>query len=157
MKKVILVATILVAGFTSANAQTEKGTVLLGGNISFQTSDGESVFSASPNVGFFVANNIAVGGRFSIATTDGYTAWAVGPFVRGYFAGSDKGKFFAEGSGNVGGATETDTEVGFGAGAGYALFLNKSIALEFGANYNKFGDAEGIFGLGIGLQIHFKK
>ena len=157
MKKVILVATILVAGFTSANAQTEKGTVLLGGNISFQTSDGENLFSASPNVGVFVAKNIAVGIRGSIATSEGFTAWSVGPFVRGYFAGSDKGKFFAEGSGNVGGMTDVDTEVGFGAGAGYALFLNKCIAVEFGANYNKFGDAEGIFGLGIGLQIHFKK
>ena len=157
MKKVFLVASILVAGFISANAQTEKKTVMLGGNITFQTSDGESVFAAAPNVGFFVANNIAVGGRFSIVTSEGYTAWGVGPFVRGYFAGSDKGKFFAEASGNVGGVTDSDTEVGFGAGAGYALFLNKSIALEFGANYNKLGDAEGIFGVGIGFQIHFKR
>ncbi|MEP7376098.1 MAG: hypothetical protein ABI675_22065 [Chitinophagaceae bacterium] len=157
MKKVILVAVILVAGIISANAQTEKKTVLLGGNLSFQTSDGASYFTASPNVGYFVANNLAVGARLNLFTGEGNTAWAVGPFVRGYFAGSDKGKFFAEASGNVGGADGVDTEVGFGAGAGYAIFLNKSIALELGANYTKTGSAEGIFGLGVGFQIHLKK
>jgi hypothetical protein len=50
-----------------------------------------------------------------------------------------------------------DTEVGFGIGAGYALFINRSVALEFGANYTKAGDSDGIFGIGIGFQIHYKK
>lgn len=156
MKKTFFVAAFLVAGFMSANAQTEKGTLLLGGNVSFQTSDGISYFSAAPNVGFFIANNLAIGVRGNLLTGESYTAWAVGPFVRGYFAGSEKGKLFAEGGVNVGGVTDEDTEVGFGLGAGYALFLNKSVALEFGANYAKTGSAEGIFGLGIGFQIHFK-
>lgn len=157
MKKVLLVATILVAGFMSANAQTEKGNWLLGGNVSFQTSDGTSVFMAAPNLGYFVAKNLAAGARLNLLTSEGYTAWAVGPFVRGYFAGSDKGKFFGEGGVNIGGAEDVDTEVGFGVGAGYSIFLNRSVALEFGANYTKTGDAEGIFGLGVGFQIHFKK
>src|SRR5688572_28294591 len=110
MKKVLLVATIVVAGFMSANAQTEKGTLLLGGNVAFQTSDGTNYFSAAPNVGFFIANNLAIGVRGNVLTTENYTAWAVGPFVRGYFAGSEKGKLFAEGGVNFGGVTDEDTE-----------------------------------------------
>lgn len=157
MKKLFFVVTFFVSGIIVSNAQTEKKTWLLGGNLSFQTSDGNSMFNAAPNLGYFVANNVAVGARLNLLTAEGYTAWAVGPFVRGYFAGSDKGKFFGEGSANIGGADGSDTEFGFGAGAGYALFLNRSIALEFGANYAKAGDAEGIFGLGVGFQIHFKK
>ncbi len=157
MKKLFLIAAFLFAGFAGANAQTEKGTVLLGGGLSFQTSDGMSMFSATPNIGFFVANNIATGAQLNLFTGDGYTAWAIGPFLRGYFAGSDKGKLFAQGGVNVGGADGSDTEVGFGLGAGYAVFLNKSVALEFGANYNKTGNSDGIFGLGVGFQIHFKK
>jgi hypothetical protein len=157
MKKAIFIAAILFAGLFNASAQTEKGTVLLGGNISFQTSDGATLFSATPNVGIFAWNNVALGAQLTILAAEGYSAWAFGPFVRGYFAGSDKGKLFGQFGINVGGADDVDTEVGFGVGAGYALFLNSSIALEFGANYNKAGNSSGIFGLGIGFQIHFKK
>ena len=157
MKKTFLALIFVAAGMMSANAQTEKGTILLGGNISFQTSDGTSVFSATPNIGFFIGNNVAIGMQLNLLTGEGFTAWALGPFVRGYFAGSDKGKFFAQGGINIGGATGVDTEVGFGIGAGYALFLNQSVALEFGANYTKAGDSDGIFGIGIGFQIHYKK
>ena len=157
MKKILFALAFIVVGTLNTNAQTEKGTTLLGGNISFQTSDGTSVFTATPNIGFFIGNNIAIGVQLNLLTGEGFTAWAVGPFVRGYFAGSDKGKFFAQGGINIGGATGVDTEVGFGVGAGYALFLNKSVALEFGDNYRKAGDSDGIFGIGIGFQIHYRK
>jgi hypothetical protein len=157
MKKLFLVISFIATGIIAAKAQTEKGNILLGGNISFQTSDGTSVFSATPNIGFFIANNVAIGAQLNLLTGEGYTAWAFGPFIRGYFAGSDKGKFFAQGGINIGGADGVDTEVGFGIGAGYALFINRSVALEFGANYTKAGDSDGIFGIGIGFQIHYKK
>jgi opacity protein-like surface antigen len=157
MKKAIFIAAFILIGFINVNAQTEKGTFLLGGDISFQTSGGASVFAATPNVGVFAWNNVALGAQLAILASDGYSAWAIGPFVRGYFAGSEKGKFFGQFGINVGGSDDADTEVGFGLGAGYAVFLNKSVALEFGASYNKTGDIDGIFGLGVGFQIHFKK
>ena len=50
-----------------------------------------------------------------------------------------------------------DSQFTYGAGLGYASFLNKSVALELGANYQKMGDFPGSFGLGVGFQIHFKK
>lgn len=157
MRKIFFVLILLIAGITGVNAQTEKGTFLLGGGLSFQASGGSSVFTANPNFGIFVANNIAAGAQFTLLTADGYSAWALGPFARAYFAGSEKGKFFGQGSINIGGADDSDVQLGAGLGAGYAIFLNKSIALEMGVNYSKTGEAEGIFGLGVGFQIHFRK
>jgi hypothetical protein len=58
---------------------------------------------------------------------------------------------------NVGGAKNSDTDFGFDVGAGYAAFLNESIALEFLAQYLSAGEAKGIFSLGAGFQIHFDK
>ncbi|MDP4264554.1 MAG: hypothetical protein Q8941_18635 [Bacteroidota bacterium] len=157
MKKIILIATLIVTGFINAEAQTENGTVLLGGDISFETSNGNGVFTASPRVGYFVVKNFAVGGEFNLLTSEGFTSWAIGPFVRGYFAGTEQGKFYGQLGVNVGGATGSNTRVGFGIGAGYAIFLNRSIAIDLGLNYNKTGDTNGIFGIGAGFQIHFKK
>jgi len=157
MKKFLFIAAFIVAGIINAHAQTEKGTWLMGGDVTFQTSDGNNVFIARPNFGYFVARNFAVGGQLTILAQDGYNSWAVGPFVRGYFAGNEKGKFYGQLGLNVGGASGTDTEVGFGIGAGYAFFLNQSIAINLGLNYDKTGDSEGIFGIGAGFQIHFKR
>jgi opacity protein-like surface antigen len=157
MKKAIFIATFLFLGFLHSNAQTEQNTLLLGGGVTFQTSGGQSAFLANPNFGIFAWNNVAIGAQFTLLSQDGYSAWALGPFVRAYFAGSTRGKFYGQFGLNVGGADGSDTEVGFGLGAGYSIFLNRSIALEIGANYNKTGDAEGIFGMGAGFQIHFKR
>lgn len=157
MKKIILIATFIVAGIISAQAQTAKGTTLLGGDISFQTSNGNSVFTATPRVGYFIVNNFALGGEFNLLTSEGFTSWALGPFIRGYFGGTPRDKFYGQFGLNVGGATGTNTQLGFGIGAGYAIFLNQSIAIDLGLSYNKTGDAEGIFGIGVGFQIHYKK
>jgi opacity protein-like surface antigen len=157
MKKLFLIALFIIAGIIGVNAQTDKGTTLLGGNISFQTSDGTTVFSANPNIGVFVSNKIALGAQFNLLTGDSFSAWAIGPFIRGYFGGNDKGKIFGQGGINIGGATDVDSEVGFGIGGGYAFFLNESVALELGANYTKAGDSDGLFTMGVGFQIHFKK
>jgi opacity protein-like surface antigen len=157
MKKLIFITAFLIAGFTSVNAQTEKGTLLLGGAISFQAAEGASIFTATPSVGVFAWNNVAIGAQFTLFTGDGFSAWALGPFVKAYFGGSEKGKFFGQFGLNVGGGDNVDTEVGFGIGAGYAIFLNKSIAIDIGASYNRAGDTDGIFALGAGFQIHFKK
>ena len=67
------------------------------------------------------------------------------------------GKFFVEPNVGAVGASEVDTELTYGGRLGYALFLNKSIGLEFGAGYQKTGDLPGTMGLNVGFQIHFKK
>ncbi|MGO3655669.1 MAG: porin family protein, partial [Sphingobacterium sp.] len=67
MKKVLLtLSAIATLGF-AANAQTEKGQFLLGGQVSYEgtsvkdSDDKSNSFSILPTVGYFVADNIAVG------------------------------------------------------------------------------------------------
>ncbi len=162
MKKLFFVFSVLAISFTSAEAQTEKGTFLLGGSVSFQTSNAVSVFSLNPDFGLFIVDNLAVGASANVLTSSGSTSYAIGPFIRPYFGKEEKGKFFAQGSLLVGGASysgSSSTSVGFGLGLGYALFLNQSVALEVKAEYQKLGagSANGVFGLGAGFQIHYKK
>ncbi|WP_244214217.1 hypothetical protein [Pedobacter jejuensis] len=67
MKKLLL-SVVGVAGLVyGANAQTEKGKVILGGSVGFNSSKVEGAaksdvsFNVIPSVGFFVDNNFAIG------------------------------------------------------------------------------------------------
>lgn len=160
MKKLVFSFGLLLGLFFSASAQTDKSTLLLGGALSFQSSTGSSIFVASPNVGVFIKKNIAIGAQFDLITTNSLTSWSIGPYVRGYFAGTEKGSFFGQGGISVGGSsvgsTSSDTDVRFLVKGGYAVFLNKTAALEFSAGYNA-GKGTDFFLMGVGLQIHLKK
>lgn len=161
MKKVLIAFVVLISTALTSQAQTEKGTLLLGGNIGFQSSNGSSVFMANPNVGLFVADRIAVGAEANLTAGEGVTIWAVGPYVKPYFAQTQNGAFFAKGSLLAGGASydgESNSNVGFGLGAGYSIFMNKSVALELGGQFSKVGKHDdGTFGLNVGFQIHFAR
>jgi outer membrane protein len=138
------------------NAQTEKGTWLLGGDVTYVSAENISTFSASPGIGYFVTENLAIGAQLAIISSDGFSSWAVGPYGRYYFTKNTSGKPFLGAGINFGGATGGDTRTGFSIEGGYAVFLNKSISLEIGAAYNRTSDVN-IFGAGVGFQIHFKK
>ena len=141
---------------SSVSAQTEKGTLLLGGNATFQAVDGASLFVFNSNLGVFVSNNFAIGLQANILSSDGSSAWALGPFARLYFTENVKGKPFAQASLNLGGGDGSDVSLGGGLTGGYAFFLNQSIALELAASYFRIDDS-GLFVLGAGFQIHFKR
>jgi len=155
MKHIILSGVLFFTLISISYAQTDKGTILLGGSVTFETSDGSSIFRASPSVGIFVLDDVATSAKFSLFAADGATSWALGPVVRLYLFGSDTGKLITQVGVNIGGSKNTDTAVGFEVGAGWAAFLNESIALEFLANFTKTGDTKGIFSLGVGFQIHY--
>lgn len=152
MKKLFLATFFLTAFAFTASAQTEKGTKLLGGSAGFMSSDGNTQWNLSPRVGTFVKDDFAIGAFLDIMDRGMGSVTNLGAFVKPYFGKADNGKMFAKAS--VG---SMDSEFSYGAGAGYAAFLNKSVALEFSANYDKIGEMKGMFGLGIGFQIHFKK
>ena len=172
MKKVLLLV-VVDAGLSVAkvNAQTERGTYLLGGGASFATTDGQSLFVLNPNIGYFVANNFAVGARANVVFVEDANSYSIGPFARYYFGGKSAattsgttassgttgGKFFGQAGINVGGGKNSDTELGVGLGLGYAFFLNRSIALETAAYYDKNGEREGTFTVGVGFQIHLSR
>lgn len=156
MKRIFLLCLFVVGLFISkGNAQTESGTYLLGGNASFQAISGSSTLTIAPNVGFFVVKNLAFGINADLIAQHG-TTWYVGPFGRYYFAPQNSGKFFGQVGLNLG-YSMGNTQLGTGVAAGYALFLNQAVALEFSTNYNKVGSGNGIFSLNIGFQIHLRK
>lgn len=159
MKKIYIVALLVVLGLTT-NAQTEKKTWLLGGNVALSINSpkgggSNTVFSLSPDAGYFFMKNYAIGGMFNLSTGGGQTSWMLAPFIRGYFSDNKTGKPFAQvglGVGGAGGGTTTS----FVAKGGYAMFLNKSIALEMGGQLTlQTGLTQ--FAFGAGFQIHFAK
>ncbi|MBW1654396.1 outer membrane beta-barrel protein [Flavobacterium quisquiliarum] len=93
MKKMLLILALSVFGF--ANAQ--KGTILVGGNIGytstnreFQTSkDKNNQFNFSPRVGYQFNNNWTVGGEFVVASSksefEGITESKINNFKAGAF------------------------------------------------------------------------
>lgn len=159
MRKIILTAILICIVSVAAQAQTEKGNVMIGGGLQFQTSEGTSLFTADPNIGFFLANNFAAGAQITLISTSGNTVWGIGPYARYYFKGQPKGKFFAQAgvsfAGASGGGTSSSTSTAFQAKLGYAVFLNKNVALELATNLMT-GEGTSVFGLGAGFQIHLK-
>ena len=141
---------------------TDKGSQLLGGSASFVRTDGNSILTINPNMGFFVANNFAIGlNHFYAADLDGdYSDInALGPFMKFYIGNSQKGKVFAQISGAIA-VADLDFDYlnySYGLRAGYTVFINNSIALEFSGGYDKVIDGDGRFGGNVGFQIHFNK
>jgi len=141
---------------------TDKGTQLLGGSASFVRVDGNSILTINPNMGSFVANNFAIGlNHFYAAKLDGdyRDINALGPYMKLYIGNSQKGKVFAQVSGAIAVADFDFDNITFSYGlrAGYAVFINNSIALEFSGGYDKVIDGDGRFGGNVGFQIHFNK
>ena len=162
MKKIILLcicAFALVAGDLSS--QTEKGTLLLGGNASFESQDGDTYLSINPNIGLFLSDNLAAGLSATLGTSSGFTSYGILPFIRPYFGSGTSGKFFAQASAGIIGFSSdffgSSSDFAWSASLGYAIFLNQSVALELGPTYSKIGDRPGTISLGVGFQIHFQK
>lgn len=170
MKKLLLSVTALFAVVLSVSAQTEKGKFILGGTASYQSSksDADNAKSAEnlsiiPNLGYFVAKNIAVGTGvgYNYSKTSGASlvgqneAIVVRPFGRYYVGLSDQFKFFGQASvplafgrtksvdanGDSGAKTGTSTSIGVALSPGFAYYPTKKIAIEFafnGASYNNY-------------------
>lgn len=160
MKKLLL-SLVAVAGLVyGANAQTEKGKVILGGSVGFNSTkvDGAAKsdvsFNIIPSAGYFVANNFAIG------TGVGYTynkevsdlnqneAFVVAPFGRYYVNLSDQFKFFGQlsvpmafgsnklvnANGDTGAKVASTTSIGVNVAPGFAFFPTKRIGIEVSVN-----------------------
>jgi hypothetical protein len=147
-------------------AQTGQGGILLGGTASFDVPDNITSIDVSPELGFFVIDNLALGGAISIGTAKAgdvsSSSFGIAPFARYYF-GASTTKFFAHAQ--VGYIT-SKTEI-FGddftvkgsqisIGPGVAIFLNDHVAIEGILAYNKLGgdfDTDSI-GFRFGVQAY---
>ena len=160
MKKLLL-SLVAVAGLVyGANAQTEKGKVILGGNVGFNSSKVEGAaksdisFSVVPSVGYFVANNFAIGTGVgytydkSVSTLRQNEAFKVAPFGRYYVNLTDQFKFYGQlsvpmafgnnkvvnANGDTGAKVATTTNIGVNVAPGFAFFPNKRIGIEVSVN-----------------------
>jgi hypothetical protein len=157
MKKVLFIAALVAASF-AGQAQTSKGTYLLGGGAGFNSTTGATTWNISPNAGYFVIDNLAAGASVSIAGAGGGTSFGVGPFVRYYFVSLGKAKVFGNAGFNYNKPSVGGSTTSVGAAAGLAYFLNQSIALETALGYTNNTTAKtSNIGLNVGFQIHFKK
>ena len=172
MKKFLMSAIVFaLCSIGAANAQLEKGSVLVGGgigDIQFGLGSGSNFsINLTPRVGYFVQNNLAFGAKVNAGFTgqrgDNTTfSYGINGFGRYYLGnkeveiGPKEGHFFGEIGGGLGGVK--GAEVGFNVnfGPGYAYFLNEHVALEALALYNgQFGkgSVNGL-SLNVGLQIY---
>ena len=178
-----MMATVLFA--VSANAQTQRGYYLIGGDLggfSLGFSDGTPFnLNITPKVAWFRNDNLAIGGfvdiNLSTAKGAGTTFnYGVGPLARYYFgapavnttttSARRSSRFFLEGTVglqgiNTSGGSSTNG-LGIGIGPGLAYFINQNIALEGLLKYNKafgFGNDGGssLLQFGLGFQIYLPR
>ena len=154
MKKLLLTLSAVAVLGLGANAQTEKGKFMLGGQVSYQgqsikDSDAKSnEFSIIPNVGYFVADNIAVGtgigyswaeNKDAANTKNTNSSFVLAPFGRMYSNNEGPVKFFGQltvpmawGTQEVNGdKTATTANYGVELAPGVAYFPTSNLGIEF--------------------------
>lgn len=172
MKKMffaLLIGSLLII---TANAQTEKGDCMVGGGFRLNTSKNNTEIAFTPNVGFFIINDLALGGNLVLDYTKSgdnkFTSFGIGPFARYCFPGvkvrpilqanfnylSTKSKIGTN-------ASSTNTGINYFLGGGAAIFISDQVSLDFlmGYDHTKYKDFDGSggFALTIGFQVYLHK
>ncbi|WP_187262455.1 outer membrane beta-barrel protein [Pontibacter beigongshangensis] len=144
MKTLFLSLILLTSLAVNVQAQTEKGSKMLGGIGNIGLSDGFTVL-AQPNLGFFVADNFAAGTSLLLfySKQNNFRNAGIGvqPFLRYYIGESLPVRPFVEANGGYLAARSKYTGEGFaydnknnshffGGGLGAAYFLTNQIGLE---------------------------
>lgn len=158
---------------TSADAQLQKGTFLIGGqlaNINFGLgSSNDFNLAITPKAGYFIENNLAVGLEVplhfeAVKGKDPLFRYGIGAFGRYYVAPKEfnidnilnHGRFFGEAGLGIAGRTNVDVGFNIKVGAGYAYFITPNVALEAMVRYEGTygsGSSSGL-GINLGFQIH---
>jgi hypothetical protein len=138
----------------SANAQIQKGNVLVGGDLADISlglnSPNVFDFNITPKAAWFIQDNLALGGYVNLGiqtakASNTTTSYGVGALGR-YYAGSDMtilkhGRFFGEATVGFGGVNVSDgggntNGLNISVGPGFAYFVTPSIGLEALLKYN---------------------
>ncbi|MEO6315313.1 MAG: outer membrane beta-barrel protein [Chitinophagaceae bacterium] len=171
MKKILstILASMLLLNLL--HAQTDKGDWMVGGNMTINTTKGNSEFTLQPSAGYFFANNFVAGAQFTMSFSKQedtkYSTLSVGPFARYYINIKDSQfKPFFHADFNVGSTAvkippfdkTSTTTTSFFIGGGGAYFINSNVALEALAGYNRIKietyDPSNGFLFRIGFQVH---
>lgn len=180
MKRKILTAAFAFFLTASAFAQTQKGNVIVGGdlsNLGLDFQDGNTTFSLnlSPKAAWFIHDNTAIGGYVNLGLTTQkgatYVSYGIGALGRKYLGDASTNltrttKWFLEANAGINGintsynGTSSNTNgLGVGFGPGLAYFVTSNVALEALAKYNLtvgFGNSttNNNIGIGLGFQIY---
>ena len=178
MKKVYLSLIALLGITAAANAQLQKGNVLVGGdlaNFSIGLKKGSITnLNLTPKAAWFVSNNFAVGAYVNFGLTTAKNAgtvvtYGVGPLAR-YYINDPKvnilkhGRFFGEANAGIGGQNASGgggstNGLDLGIGPGYAYFITPNVGLETLLKLNGnvgFGNETSTsrLALNVGFQIY---
>jgi outer membrane protein W len=173
IKKTFFVVALFFVSASAVFAQTEKGDWLVGGNLSLNTANQNTVITVAPSAGYFFLNNFAAGALVNLnyrkTGVNKSTDFAIGPVARYYF-GKMENPFRPFVIGDItfgstklknGGATSTVNSSNYLLGAGGAYFINGNVALETIAGYAhtklKDIDGSGGFALNIGFQVYINR
>lgn len=176
MKKILLLVITAIAGL-SANAQIQKGNVLIGGNFANVSLglDDSKIFSLNltPKAAWFIEDNVALGGYVDLGietakNSNTKTNYGIGALGR-YYTGQDvevlrHGRLFAEATVGFGGINVSNNGghtngIDLGVGPGFAYFITPNVGVETLLKYNGlagFGNAafQSTLNLSFGLQIY---
>lgn len=178
MKKTLFMLALALPFFTiSANAQLEKGNILVGSdlaNFNLGLEKGSAfTMDITPKFGFFIRDNVALGGMVDLGLTSytGATEFRYGVGALGRYYISDPkvnvlrhGRFLIEANVGISGVNVSNggastNGLGLGFGPGYAYFLTPNIGLETLLKYNGvigFGNetTQSALNLNVGFQIY---
>lgn len=160
---------LLIASFLSLinlpnrlNAQIQKGTWLVGGNLGTGSNNldgGSGFFTFSPNVGYFITDQLALTGGI------GYSSAS---FIDDTFSGQIGARYYLGKVSDVwpyarAGAAFNDSSSQYSVGLGANIFITENVAIESNLLFNRIISDQLLsnisqFGLSIGFQVFlFKK
>ncbi len=182
-RNILFVFALLCLGTFSAAAQTDRGGVMAGGSVNykFPTRDEDNIrrsnFTGTPNIGFFVADNVVLGFGVPITSSRAQndrdrvvirnSSFAFAPFGRYYFGAANIKPFlearfgyqwFKYQESGPGGVTEsTDNALFVGMGGGIAFFLNEHVALEPKLTFDAYSrnNTSSSINFNLGFQVYF--
>ncbi len=169
--KLFYLTTLLLACI-QLQAQTQQGSMMIGGNAGFaNSSQGDfstTVVSINPSIGYFVIDKLAVGASLGISFFSGDlfegTSFGVGPFARYYFTDGSNIRPFGQAGFDWSSFKpkegDSQSNTGFDIGVGASLFLNDHVAIDGIIGYNSMkadgeDDSTNTFGITFGVQAFF--
>ena len=146
MKKFLLFITVFIFSFSAVQAQDEEsygfseGDLVLGGGISFSSSDDElgemSIFNFAPQVHYFISDSWSIGASIGLGYVDyegdKTSNTTIGIGARNYFLNIGERLMWYVGMGyaNISGYDYEDSVSVLGAGLGINYFMNENIIID---------------------------
>ncbi len=159
MKRIILLGVVLMSISLAGFSQTEKGTLMIGGNGNIEFPDNDIEFRLNPTVGKFVADKFCVGLSLPLIYIDSDLYMDITPFARYYWAVKETRSFYVSGAIGLASLFDMEHKVTNNEvilGLGHVWFLTKNVGFEVEMQGRL--DSEDVnLGMNMGFQIYLNK